>query len=98
MVELQSRGLLFQGGIEAIAVIDLAHREVIARFYLEGTVHKMIISPGDQKKLFIVTRKKPQYNHYHCIDLVDEEYEIIRQKQPAVANVTSICVDPQNTN
>lgn len=55
MIEQTSRGLLFQGGIESVAVIDMQHREVVARFFVDGAVHKMVIPSDDEKKLYFMT-------------------------------------------
>ena len=34
MIELSSKGLLFQGGIDSVVVIDLKEKDVVARFYI----------------------------------------------------------------
>lgn len=77
MVELAQRNLLFQGGVEGVAAIDLRSKQVIAKFKINETV-KCLCLTGDGHKLLVLGKsyEVDRYvNKMYSVNLKKVEYE-----------------------
>ena len=77
MVELTQKNILFQGGVEGVAAIDLRSKHVIARFSINETVKSLCLT-GDGRKLMVLGKSYDvdrYVNKLYTINLTKVEYE-----------------------
>ena len=95
LVELRERNLLFQGGIEEVAVIDLPSREVIGRIFFKGIVKALEIAP-DASALHIMSKDydnqaKKFNNFYYQLSFDRNDYSVLNEEIASLDQVTAIC-------
>ena len=102
LVEHSARNLLFQGGIEEVAIIELESKQVIGRVLLQGIVKALRTSP-DAASLHIMSKDydsqaKKFNNYFYKLHFTRSDYRCVSTEVETVGQVTAMCLDVTNAD